>query len=109
MGHEQTLALIAARRFHSITASAAAQTEDGTLMPNASTVLILMASSNLLGNRIGNSAGFAPLNAIHISRSLVERFSGIVAVGDQAASTVWRPFSQPYFSDLVSNVGAVRK
>src|SRR5262249_12643873 len=47
--------------FHSITSSARAMSVGGTLMPSAFAVFILITNSNLVGCRIGKSAGFSPL------------------------------------------------
>jgi len=46
---------------HSITSSAVARRVCGTVRPSALAALRLMASSNLVGCRIGRSAGFSPL------------------------------------------------
>src|SRR5262249_50361660 len=46
--------------FHSITSSARAMSVDGTVSPSAFAVARLMASSNLTGAWIGNSAGRSP-------------------------------------------------
>ena len=50
-----------ARRFHSITSSALASSEVGTVRPSIRAVWALMTSSNLLDCTTGRSAGFAPL------------------------------------------------
>src|SRR5262245_8385848 len=47
---------------HSITSSAMARSEDGTVRPNMRAVVLLMTSSNLVDCSTGNSAGFAPLS-----------------------------------------------
>ena len=47
-------------KFHSITSSAATSNVAGTVRPSAFAALRLMASSNLVGWRIGMSLGFAP-------------------------------------------------
>src|SRR5258705_9710755 len=49
-------------RTHSITSSASASSLSGTVRPSAIAALRLMTSSNLVGNRNGRSAGFAPLS-----------------------------------------------
>src|SRR5262249_29385172 len=46
---------------HSITSSAATSSLSGTVRPKALAVLRLIASSNVVGCRTGNSGGFAPL------------------------------------------------
>src|SRR5215472_14869954 len=46
---------------YSITSSARAMSVGGTVMPSAFAVFILITSSNLVGCRIGKSAGFSPL------------------------------------------------
>src|SRR5262249_56347151 len=46
---------------HSITSSAATCNVSGTFRPSAFAVFRLMTSSNLVGCRTGNSAGFSPL------------------------------------------------
>src|SRR5262245_23519840 len=46
---------------HSITSSAATSSLSGTVRPKAFAVLRLIASSNVVGCRTGNSGGFAPL------------------------------------------------
>src|SRR6266446_8564386 len=45
---------------HSMTSSARARIDGGTVRPSASAVLRLTISSILLGCRIGNSPGFSP-------------------------------------------------
>jgi hypothetical protein len=47
---------------YSITSSASASRDDGTLMRSAFAVLRLMTSSNLVGSWIGRSPGFSPLS-----------------------------------------------
>src|SRR5262245_51104233 len=47
--------------FHSITSSAMARSEGGTVRPSIRAVPVLMTNSNLLDCTIGRSAGFAPL------------------------------------------------
>src|SRR5262249_53396143 len=46
---------------HSITSSAMASSDGGTVRPSAFAVLTLMTSSNLVGVCTGRSAGFSPL------------------------------------------------
>ena len=46
---------------HSITSSARASSEGGTVKPSALAVLRLITSSNLVGSCTGKSAGFSPL------------------------------------------------
>jgi hypothetical protein len=46
--------------FHSITSSAVASSEGGTVRPSAFAVLRLITSSNLVGAWTGSSLGFAP-------------------------------------------------
>src|SRR5262249_56697143 len=46
---------------HSITSSATASSEGGTVIPSVRAVCALMTSSNLLDCTTGRSAGFAPL------------------------------------------------
>src|SRR5215472_4482921 len=46
---------------HSITSSARASSDGGTVMPSALAVLRLMTSSNLAGCSTGKSPGFSPL------------------------------------------------
>src|SRR5439155_6025789 len=46
---------------HSMTSSARASSEDGTLMPSAFVVFILITKSYLVGACTGSSAGFSPL------------------------------------------------
>ena len=46
---------------HSITSSARASTDGGTVSPSALAVLRLMTVSNLVGAGTGRSAGFSPL------------------------------------------------
>jgi hypothetical protein len=46
---------------YSITSSARASSEGGTVRPSALALLRLMASSNLVGNSTGRSLGFSPL------------------------------------------------
>src|SRR5262249_10167017 len=48
--------------FHSITSSARASSVGGTSRPSAAAVCRLMTNSNLVGCRIGSSAGFSPLS-----------------------------------------------
>src|SRR5262249_10079828 len=50
-----------AARDHSITSSAMASKEGGTVRPSILAVLALITSSNLLDCKTGKSAGFAPL------------------------------------------------
>src|SRR5262245_28091187 len=47
---------------HSITSSAMASSEGGTVRPNMRAVVLLMTSSNLVGCTTGKSAGLAPLS-----------------------------------------------
>src|SRR5262249_44422029 len=48
--------------FHSITASARASSDGGTVRPNMRAVVLLMTSSNLVDCSTGNSPGLAPLS-----------------------------------------------
>src|SRR4030081_3013387 len=45
---------------HSITPSAVASTDDGTVMPRALAILRFITSSNLVGCSMGRSPGLAP-------------------------------------------------
>src|SRR6516164_6699461 len=47
---------------HSITSSAVASSDGGTVSPSALAVLRLITSSNLVGACTGRSAGFSPLS-----------------------------------------------
>jgi hypothetical protein len=49
---------------HSITSSAVASSEGGTVRPSAFAVLRLMTSSNLVGCSTGKSPGLAPLRIL---------------------------------------------
>ena len=51
----------AAKSLHSITSSAVASSDGGTVRPSIRAVWALMTSSNLLACTTGKSAGFAPL------------------------------------------------
>jgi hypothetical protein len=51
----------AQRSGYSITSSARASSEGGTVMPSTFAVLRLMTSSNLVGTWTGSSVGFSPL------------------------------------------------
>jgi hypothetical protein len=52
--------------FHSITSSARASSESGTVRPSAFAVTRLMTRSNLVGCSIGMSAGFVPRRILSI-------------------------------------------
>ena len=52
------------RAIHSITSSARASNEGGTVRPSALAVLRLTTSSNLVGCAIGKSAGLLPLKIL---------------------------------------------
>jgi hypothetical protein len=54
----------ALRKDYSITSSAVASSDGGTVMPSAFAVLRLMMSSNLVGWMIGTSPGFSPLRML---------------------------------------------
>jgi hypothetical protein len=47
---------------HSITSSAMASSDGGTMRPNMRAVVLLMTNSNLVDCSTGKSAGFAPLS-----------------------------------------------
>src|SRR5262249_19256760 len=49
---------------HSITSSASARSDGGTVRPSVLALFILMTSSNFVGCSTGRSAGFAPLNIL---------------------------------------------
>jgi hypothetical protein len=49
---------------HSITSSARASSEVGTLRPSVLAVFKLMTSSNFVGRSIGSSAGLAPFSTL---------------------------------------------
>src|SRR5439155_24021584 len=52
--------------FHSMTSSARAKSDCGTVRPSAFAVLRLITSSNLLGCSIGRSAGLAPFSILAV-------------------------------------------
>src|SRR5262245_16373447 len=54
-------------RVHSITSSARASSECGTVRPSIRAVSALITSSNVVDCTIGKSAGFAPLSLVAVN------------------------------------------
>src|SRR5215472_9115413 len=71
---------------YSITSSAPASRDCGTVSPRAFAVLRLITSSYLVGACTGMSAGFLALeNAVDVAGGATELVNHIRAIGDQAA------------------------
>ena len=67
---------------HSITSSAVASSSGGTVRPSAFAVLRLMAKTNLVGWKMGMSAGLAPLRIWATMTAALRPISGSSAPKD---------------------------